>query len=66
MEITTFSGTAQGNVTLIPYEGNYNVKLEGENKGKYTFELTDEEENVYNFEYHFDKKQKTVVLNKTD
>ncbi len=62
VEVTAFTSTKKGNVSLIPYEGSYNAKLNGIKGGKYTFELTDEKGNVY-FKYYFDKEKNTVVLN---
>ena len=62
IDVTFFSGTSKGNVELIKLEDHYNIKLVGKNKGNYTFEITDEENNVYRFKYYYDKKEKTVVL----
>ena len=62
IDVTFFSGTSKGNVELIELEDHYNIKLVGKNKGNYTFEITDEENNVYRFKYYYDKKEKTVVL----
>ena len=62
--ISSFSvrGSSYGNTELI--EGDtYTVKLSGDYRGKYAFTITDDI-NEYDFEYHYDKKEKTVVLNK--
>ena len=64
--VSTFTGTAKGDVKLIPFEDSYNIKLMGKEKGKYTFEITDENENVYKFEYHFEKDENSVAINKTN
>lgn len=64
VSVTTFTATKNGNVELIPSKDTYNVKLIGQKGGKYTFELTDEEGNIYSFEYHYDKKEKTTILNR--
>ena len=64
--ISTFSGTAKGDVKLIPFEDSYNIKLMGKKKGKYTFKLIDKNENEYEFEYYFNKDENTVIMNKTN
>lgn len=61
-EITYFAGTKEGNASLIPYEGSYNVKLNGIKGGEYHFTVTDEEDHNYNFEYYFDKDKNEVIL----
>ena len=61
--VTFFSATKKGNVELIPYEDNYNLKLMGKKGGKYNFEITDDN-STYSFEYYFDKEQNSVILNK--
>ncbi len=42
------------------------VKVSGKADGQYCFDITDEDGNVYHFEYHFDEKQNTVILNRID
>ena len=64
--VSSFTGTAQGNVEIISKDGKFqSVKINGRNNGKYTFTLLDETGNEYSFEYHYDKELKTIVLNKT-
>ena len=64
--ISFFSGTKKGNVDLIPYDNSYNVKVNGRKGGKYNFTISDEENNEYSFEYHYDKELKTIVLNEIE
>lgn len=63
--VSFFSGTANGDVTINKYEDSYTLKLEGVTGGTYTVTLTDDIKE-YNFRYYFDKKLKTVVLEKID
>ena len=49
-------------VKLIKFEDSYNVKLMGRKGGKYTFTIGDGIEDMYSFEYYFDKEQNTVIL----
>lgn len=65
VNVTTFTATKKGGVELIPYNDSYNVKLKCQKGGKYTFELTDEDNKTYYFEYYYDKEQNTVILNQT-
>jgi hypothetical protein len=60
-EFSSFTGTNKGNVEII---NSKSVKLNGRKKGKYTFTVIDKNDKEYEFEYHYDKKEKTVVLNK--
>ena len=64
--VSFYSGTRKGDISLIPYEESYNVKLNGYMNGEYSFELSDEKENIYAFKYYFDKEQNTVVLERTN
>ena len=67
VEVTTFSGTAQGNVEIISSDDAlHSIKLIGRKNGKYTFTLTDQNNKDYNFEYYYDKDQNTVILNKVE
>jgi hypothetical protein len=45
-------------------EETYSLKLTGYFGAEYEFTITDENDNEYSFEYHYDKEQKTVLLNK--
>lgn len=42
------------------------VKVSGKADGQYYFDITDEDGNVYHFEYHFDEEQNTVILNRIE
>lgn len=65
--VSYWSGTKKGEVTLIPQDDkSYNMKLSGKKKGEYKFCLSDKKEIEYCFEYHFDKDNNTVELNRTD
>ena len=66
VNVTYFSATKNGQVELIKTENGYNVKLNGQQGGKYEFTVTDEKDHEYNYEYHFDKEENTVILNRTD
>ena len=65
VEVITTSGDKEGSVEVIENEdGTYDIKLEGWCSGRYTFSIGDEEEHRYEFEYYYDKKSKSVILNK--
>ena len=67
LRVTYFSGTAQGDVQVVSSTDDlHSVKLNGRKNGKYEFDLTDESETEYSFEYHYDEESKSVVLNKKD
>ena len=60
------SESGKGEVEIInPGDGTYTFKLSGTGSSKYQFAVSDDQ-NEYYFEYHFDKEQNTVVVNKTD
>lgn len=59
--ISQWSGEGQGNVEIIRYEGGYNFKLSGLKGKRYSFVISDDE-NEYHFEYYFDKDQETVLV----
>ena len=63
--VSFFSGSAKGNVTVVSSKDNlHSVKLNGRKNGKYNFDITDDNQNEYSFEYYYDKKNETVVLNR--
>ena len=63
-DITFFSGTKKGDVSLIKREDNkYTVKINGRMKGKYKFDITDESNHEYHFEYSYNEETKSVELN---
>lgn len=63
--ISYFAGTAKGNAEIVVSTDEiHTVKLNGRQRGEYTFTLKDESDKEYSFEYHYDKENKTVVLNK--
>lgn len=67
IEVTSFSGTAQGNVEVITSTDEiHSIKVCGIENGKYNFTVTDENEMEYSFEYYYDKEAKTIVLNKIE
>ncbi len=62
--ISSWSSTGgKGNVYIIENDGNYTFKITGTGTKKYYFDLSDDE-NVYHFEYYFDKNQNTVIVNR--
>lgn len=65
MKVSSYSGTAKGNVQVINGDENiHSVKLNGRRNGKYNFTVTDKEGNKYSFEYYYDKDSESIVLNK--
>ena len=61
--VSSFYATKKGEAALIALDENsYNIKLNGRKGGNYTFELKDENDNVYKFEYYFDEQSVSVVL----
>ena len=61
--VSFFSGSAKGSVTVVTSKDNlHSVKLNGKENGKYNFDVIDENQNEYSFEYYYDKKDETVVL----
>ena len=67
IEVSSFSGTAQGDVEVVSASGDvHSVKIEGHKNGKYEFSITDESEKEYSFEYHYDENTKSVELNRLD
>ncbi len=61
--ISTFMGEAEGDVKLIKNESGYTIKLFGHAGKKYSFEITDDE-NTYEFEFHYDDATEAVVIEK--
>ena len=67
--VTSFSSTGKGNVEVAYSSADgCTLRLIGDknNKDKNTFTITDSNNNSYNFEYYYDKDQKTVILNKVN
>ncbi len=65
IEVTYYTGTAEGDVQVINSSDEYHtVKLNGRKNGKYKFTLTDEADNEYSFEYYFDESENTIILNR--
>ena len=63
-EVTAWAGSKEGDVEFIKKvdEGTYSFKLNGRIGGEYWFEVTDEAENTYRFEYRYDKDSQSVVV----
>ena len=66
IEITSFSGTKQGNAELIQLDDSYHIQLNGRKGGKYSFEITDNTDVVSLFEFYFDKDKNEVILIKKE
>lgn len=67
IEVSEYTGTAKGNVVVTSSEDTlHTVKLIGRKNGKYNFTLKDEANNLYTFEYYFDKDNNTVILNRVN
>lgn len=65
LQVTFFSGTAEGNVEIVSSTDDvHSVKINGRKNGKYKFTVTDEAEKEYSFRYYYDKRTKSVVLKK--
>ena len=65
IEVTYFSGTAQGDVKVVTSTDEiHSIKVNGRKNAKYEFIITDESEKEYSFEYYYDKEKETIVLNK--
>ena len=65
IDVTYFSGTAQGNVEVISSSDEvHSIKINGRKNGKYEFTIIDEEDNEYSFEYYYDKNSESIILNK--
>ena len=62
--VTSFAGTDEGHVEIIKGEDAYSLKITGYIGAEYEFTITDENDNEYSFEYHYDKEGKTVELDK--
>ena len=60
--VTGFAGTDEVYVEVIKGEKTYSVKLTGYIGAEYEFTITDENDNEYSFEYHYDEEGKTVLL----
>ena len=64
LKITNFSKTEDGSVEIIANSKDlHSVKMKGTKTGKYFFIMEDENGNKYKFEFHYDEKSKSVVLN---
>ena len=61
-QVVVFTGTKEGNVEVIDSDEYHPIKLSGWYNGNYSFTISDEEENTYDFEYYFDKENNTVEL----
>lgn len=62
-EISSFVGSKNGDIEIIRRGEFYTFKLNGMKSGKYTFVISDDENN-YEFEYYFDKDRQMVVVNR--
>lgn len=64
LEITNFSKNEDGSVEMIANTKNlHSIKMKGTYTGNYFFTIKDKSGKEYKFEYHYDKKTKSVVLN---
>ena len=65
IEVTSFSGTAQGDVVVVTSTDEiHSIRVNGRKNAKYEFTITDESEKEYTFEYFYDKNSESIVLNK--
>lgn len=66
-EVTSWSGTGKGNVTIIDVgDGTYTIKLTGKKGGDYYFTITDSTEKDYEFHYYYSKDRNAVILEKAE
>ena len=64
IKISSFSKTDEGSIEVITNTKDlHRVKIKGTYSGNYFFTITDKSGREYNFEYHYDKKSKEVLLN---
>ena len=62
IEFTAYNKT--GEVKIVDNDRDiHTFILSGWKNGRYEFTIEDEEHNQYNFEYYYDEKQETVLLN---
>ena len=62
LNITYFAGTEDGDAQVVSQSDPISVKLLGRKNGKYKFTITDSSDKEYNFEFHYDEKDYTVLL----
>ena len=60
-EVTSFSGSTNGNVEIASIEYN-TIKLSGKGNNTYNFTIDDGNGNSYDFKYYFDSNDKTIKL----
>lgn len=61
--VSHYSGGGKGNAEIVMKEPPYSFKLTGEGNNIYNFSVSDDE-NTYDFEYYFDKELNTVIVKK--
>ena len=66
INITYFAGTEDGDAEIVSQKDPVSIKLRCRKNGKYEFTITDSADNGYNFEYHYDEKEKSVILKNID
>lgn len=65
--ISFYSGTSKGFVEVVSSTDEiHSVKVNGRKRGKYKFDISDDSENTYSFEYYYDKDENTVILKRID
>ena len=60
-EVTSFSGSTNGNAEIVSIEYN-TVKLSGKGNNTYNFTIDDGNGNSYDFKYYFDSNTKEIKL----
>lgn len=66
INVTYFAGTEDGDAQIVSQSNPTSVKLRCRKNGKYKFTITDSSDKEYNFEFHYDEKEDTVILTRTD
>ena len=63
-EVTAWGGSADGGVEFVQKldDETYSFKIVGHKGGEYWFEITDEADNSYKFEYRYDDDSQSVVV----
>ncbi len=65
LEVVNFTAqNNEGDVKVVDTDRDiHTLLISGWDDGKYSFTIEDEEKNQYDFEYYFDKEEKTFILN---
>ncbi|MBQ6394067.1 hypothetical protein IJH74_02390 [Candidatus Saccharibacteria bacterium] len=66
-QVTSWSGEGgRGDTEVVNNEAPYSIKISGDKRGKYSFTLSDDGGNSYDFEYYYDGTSKSVVVRRME